>query len=1349
MKANMKRMIMITALCMIARASVSGETAEVASGILPFDSMMFYPDGTLTFNGGDAALTNLPGFYERSGASVGNWAGNLAQPLTFNGLKPAAEMLDLPLISSFPTYTQYSYTGMWHVPAAGDYSFAGTFDDGVYLEIDGQPILSTQSSGGRAFTNGVPMSQGWHTLHARCMNIGGNGGRPADWASGAIFSPDNLDLSDAANIGHGQAFGAGNDVVATLDAPSRIYGRMIMNQNGTLAVSQHPAIANDPVFSGTVQSPAGETLTFTGLNGSRLLFGSLSPSAPAVLDGNVANALTLTNHAWLCRLPGDYTVAQGATLAFDGIANPDVSGGSLTLATYSLQMLATTPGISAVTVNGGTTLSFDSRTYADGIFTDGPAAFSTDITLGGGSVLFNAAQPMLFDGTFAGTGDIAKNGTNTLTLAGNGTGCAATFTLNDGTAALSNAAALCGAPVFLDGGRLSNLTGMTLANPVTAQAGGFETPAGTTLELTGAVTGIGTGGISKWGGGTLRLSGSADNTGLTLHALDGATELNKSSGYAVRNIGDIRAGASVTLTGATGGQIADDGRVRLSGGTFDLNGHDETVGYIATSSYGSTIINNGPQTATFTLAAADNAAAIYEHGVLADGTFPLSVVKTGTGTQTVKADALQHSGATTVSGGTLRLLAAGHNSASLFRLTFKAARPIPAGQNTSAPNYYGTGIQFSEFQLTYKGEGLPWPSQGMIAEGAGGSGNEVSSRVVDNSTSTKWYFNQTIPLPNRLIVTSPAPVAFDGYRLATAGDAFGRDPATWTLDIGTVDGGTTNWVQIDERSNYDMPTARNTYSPILSVQPLLAPLDAGPIPLSESPLLVDAAGTVMLSNFAWEQPLGGLAGSGMLALDNARVSLTNPESFTGSVIGNGTLALAGTAGEIATAAPLGVGITLINNGAPATLLNTSSGTNFWGGSIQDGAAPLGLKQTSGTNYYAGQNSTYSGDTVISGGEAIIAGGEAIIAGIMPVRYIRVTPLLMKPGKPNYTVNHYQLSRFDLMAAGQILPYPEGTTAYGEAYNRTGNQGTHEILTGSTSTKYYSEYSASVNPFVIVLPHDILADGYTWFTAGDAEGRDPTTWTVEISTDGHTWTQVDNRQNEPVTSARNAQVGAWPFTTILDTFCALSPNSRTTVGSGARLSIIDATEPIGPLSGNGAIALTSGTLALSTFADAAFAGGISGDGTVVKSGPATQTLSGALTFSGTLIVKAGTLDLTGARLTGVTNIIVKAGAELTGAAKVNGNLTVTFETGGMYSGSLAVTGALTIEGEVTLAVPSGAAYPYTGTLFTYASADATTQRALLDAIRPTAVPTNMGVTIKVDNTKATLTIAPTGTLLILQ
>ena len=1312
----MKRWIMMLAV------GVAACAGQVAADSVGFDGTTFFPDGTLTFSGDNAVLTNMHGFYEWQGASPDGTVVDVSQPLRLNGWKPTTEWLDhFPTSSAFPANTQYSYQGMWHVPVAGDYSFAGIFDDGIYLAIDGQVLLNINTYNNLAATSNVYLTAGWHALDVRASNKGSNGGKAgATWASGVIFSSDNVDFTSSANIPLGQAFGADNDVLASMGGYAHIFGRMQMTANGAIETA---AVTGTPVFSGIVQG-AG-TLSFPDLGADPLLFGSPDPQWPAVLDGDIANALVLTNHVWLRRMPAPYTVAPGATLAFDGIACPEAPGGGhLTLNNYSLNLLAsTTPAITSVTVPADRTLCLKSSYYDNGSFADAPAAFSTAVTLNGGALVFDNAAEMSFGGSFTGTGAITKDGAGDLTLAGSGSGSAATFTINAGQLLVDSAAALCDAPLRLLGttGRLVNLNSMTLSNPITTLSGGFITPAGTVLELEGTVGG---GGLSKWGEGTLRLSGTTDNTNFHLHVRGGTVELNKSSGYAVRSIGDIQPGATVKITGASGDQIKDEWHIQTSGGTFDLNGHSETVASITNTVTGSTIINNGQAPVTLTVGFG-NANSTYKDGAIRDGNAQIALTKIGTGTMTLASEAFKYTGATTVDAGTLRLLPDSYIRASLFRMVFSEVRNEGANSNS--------GLQIGKIQLTLDGAAVNWPSLDQMTVTAPtpkpseGPNNLVNNNAIGNG---KWYVDNTSPLPATLLIECENPILFDGYRFGTGGDAQGRDPITWTFEIGTPDGTTTNWVEIDSQSKYPITTARNTYTPILSVKPLTNNLFS-----AAAPIIVNAEGSLVLPGFI-SQSIPTLTGTGTLVLEgDSTISLPNPENFPGTFNGNGTVILAGTASQF-TILPQGNGITLINDGASATLLNDFDGISTWGASIKDGEGTFGITQTTGTTYYAASDSTYTGDTVISGGEA------CVIGSLVVAKHIRFTPEYMSGKTTPYS--DYQLSRFKLMQDGKELAYPNATTARGEFSQGGKTEESPSNILLDDNTKFYSNQSI-LNPIIITLPFAMTFDGYAWYTANDSSGRDPVTWTVEVSLDEKAWTQVDRRENETITTTRNVKAGEWVFTEVPPVdFRAFSPNSRMTLGAGAKLSLLYASEPVGPLSGAGDIAFNRGTLLLSTFADATFAGDVTGNGAIIKQGSATQTLTGVLSYDGDLIIDGGTLDLSGATLTGVTNIILRSGT-LTGTATVGNALTVTCE-GGAYNAQLNVAGALTITGDLLLTAPE---IPYSKTLFTYQSANTDTVTALTSAQMSPPLSAGIRAIVRTDNNSAVLSVSRGGTILMLQ
>ena len=249
-------------------------------------------------------------------------------------------------------------------------------------------------------------------------------------------------------------------------------------------------------------------------------------------------------------------------------------------------------------------------------------------------------------------------------------------------------------------------------------------------------------------------------------------------------------------------------------------------------------------------------------------------------------------------------------------------------------------------------------------------------------------------------------------------------------------------------------------------------------------------------------------------------------------------------------------------------------------------------------------------------------------------------------------------------------------------------------------------------------------------------------------DGVSWTVIDARLNQAVTTTRYALAGVYGVASVSN-MNVFSDVSLTTLAAPGVLGVTRTSEVIGPLSSNGAVRLMAGaTLGINAFTNAAFSGSVAGTGTVVKAGAATQALSGALAFSGALVIEGGVLDLNGAVLTGVTNIVIKAGGTLTGAATVNGDVSVTFE-GGSYSASLAVSGALTVTGTVRLTVPLGTVYPYSNTLFRYAAADASTRDALANAVKPSPLPSGHAATVRVTATQAQLVIAPVGTVISLR
>ncbi|MDD2597801.1 MAG: hypothetical protein PHO37_01055 [Kiritimatiellae bacterium] len=518
-------------------------------------------------------------------------------------------------------------------------------------------------------------------------------------------------------------------------------------------------------------------------------------------------------------------------------------------------------------------------------------------------------------------------------------------------------------------------------------------------------------------------------------------------------------------------------------------------------------------------------------------------------------------------------------------------------------------------------------------------------------------------------------------------------------------------------------------------------LEPAPAMASAATLVTIASGAT-LAVAATDTEVAAVAGTGVISVESCRAIITNYIGFTGTVTGNGTLAIAAADGADATFTPASLDVTICNDSAmAANLVVDGAGDTCLMGSLQDGKSALGFVHSgSGKTRMSGHNSTYTGDTLLEA-------GVASVGSATQTRYVRFSPSVMRVGGEHYG-SGCQYSEFQLLLDGVHVQYPAGTLGTSPGGN-SATEGPDRAVDNNLGTKFYS---VIVKPLIVVMPESVLFNGYRWYTANDATGRDPLSWTVDISADGESWSTVDSRDYSAnagaITTARGTLANAWYINSSATEMNVLSDLSRTMIAAPAELAVVLFSETIGPLSGEGQITLTDGTLGLNAFESAAFGGNISGSGTIVKQGAAKQSLSGAINVIGEIVVEAGVLDLGGAVLTGITNIVIQAGGELTGAATVNGDLTITY-AGGPYRGTLAVSSALTVSGTVTLALPEGAGYPLHQTLFTYASADQATQAALVGAILPPGVPTGYNAQVRVTESSARFVAASGGILMIIR
>jgi fibronectin-binding autotransporter adhesin len=478
--------------------------------------------------------------------------------------------------------------------------------------------------------------------------------------------------------------------------------------------------------SGLAMSGAG-TLVLTGTNS----YGTTTINSGTLQVGDGVNTGTL----------GSGGVVNNAALVFNNPGTSLVAGeisgtGTLTQAgtgTTVLQADNSYTGLTTITAgtlqvgNNGTT-----------------GTLGTANVVNDGALVFARSDGLTVNNLISGTGSVAQNGGGTLTLAADNTYSGGTF-LNAGVLQVSSNArlgALSGGLTFA-GGTLATTASFTSARSITLNTGNgsFAPAAGTTLALTGPISGAG--GLIMNGAGRLELSAGNTyqlGTGIVSGVLaisadsalgDAAGVLQMTGGALVttadismtRSVGLLNAtaalrpdtGTTLTLSGAISDLGPPAGFVMDGAGTLVLTG---TNTYSGTTTISSGTLRVGAGGATGTLGSGDvvnNAALVFNRtGAL---TVPGAISGTGTVTQagtgtTVLTGDNSYSGTTTISAGTLQIGDGGSNGTlgsgnvvnngtlAFNRDFFAVSNPI---SGTGQVRQIGTGITYLTGPLSHTG----------------------------------------------------------------------------------------------------------------------------------------------------------------------------------------------------------------------------------------------------------------------------------------------------------------------------------------------------------------------------------------------------------------------------------------------------------------------------------------------------------------------------------------------------------------------------------------------------------------------------------------------------------------------
>jgi fibronectin-binding autotransporter adhesin len=340
----------------------------------------------------------------------------------------------------------------------------------------------------------------------------------------------------------------------------------------------------------------------------------------------------------------------GTGLVNDSSNNPNISVGALARLVFQA---SSTAGNATITTNNGGAVTLENSstggqarfiTNFGGIFDvsgltaagatvgsiEGSGTYqlgSKALTVGLNNLSSEVSGTLVDGGQNGGTvGALIKAGTGTLTLSGLNTYTGGT-SFNGGTLAINSDHNLGSGPLSFDGGTLEILAadgGITSKKTITllATGGTFQTDAGTTSTLSGAISGEGslissTGSFRKSGPGTLILSGPNTYGGIT----------------AVQE-GVLRAGSSTAFSPNAGMAVFS---------VLDLNGFHSSVAFLSGNGI---VTNNGTAPSNLTLGS--NIVGVPSttfFGTLKDGNSPLALIVTAGGQ-------IDLAGANTYSGGT-------------------------------------------------------------------------------------------------------------------------------------------------------------------------------------------------------------------------------------------------------------------------------------------------------------------------------------------------------------------------------------------------------------------------------------------------------------------------------------------------------------------------------------------------------------------------------------------------------------------------------------------------------------------------------------------------------------------------
>ena len=616
------------------------------------------------------------------------------------------------------------------------------------------------------------------------------------------------------------------------------------------------------------------------------------------------------------------------------------------------------------------------------------------------------------------------------------------------------------------------------------------------------------------GSGKLVLTGAGGFKKLGSGTLTFSATQSSYTGDTVIAAGTLRLGSGNVIPDGVG-----KGNVMISSNAvFDLYGRSETINRLIC--YGSVISTNS-STAL---------------GVLADGssdtwdrdwfTGDIAIDKQGTGKLTVAASGVFGTNLTVSSGSLVLSSSAGYP---FYRFKIEGVK------NFISAN----AMQFSELALFYGDVNVTSNRTGIAFDSNGASFpvDETPDKVVDGivytntTTKNKWLdfrasTGYVASVRDRvwLRIDFASVQKITSYNWATGNDAPERDPATWRLQ-GSYNGA--DWTDIDVQSNFVATATRNAW---VTNTGFSVTSQNSPDAVTNSAIVTLKAGTSLTLN-GTSETIGGLAGLGTVTLANSAnltfANATNSTVYSGSINGTGTLTKVG--------------------GGTQCLWNTN---------------------------------TFSGAVRVDGGTLSVLGGGK------PSTWFRFTIKRNRGDIPVTQVSELALYSADgtrwnsgLTQGTATNALLQGQFATPVAYTTgSGSEGPDKLFDNSTGTKWCltvntpNPTNASTYRVIVMRLTNTISEivSYNLCTANDVPDRDPIQWTLEASTNGNEWVEVDARSGVvPPTDRFTWYNSGTAFTVTSRAVGAgdtdVIPDSAVVeIGAGATLNVSNGTDVIGAL-----------------------------------------------------------------------------------------------------------------------------------------------------------------------------------------